>query len=520
MHAPAATGWIFRSYSQVLGDSFAWGLNDRSPWHEQVSSLMRGKLEAGLLYTVIPQPSNLQRHGEKPITMQLLVPFQFDLPDVLLLVVENQLVVPFEANAIICHRPCTAFSVFDLLGFGHWCDASHLCLVTYAHGDCSATFSDMDQLLIPTASRVYLSVKQKSRTPCVPQSAIGQASHQARRIADSITGPGGGDYQRIFKSARRILMHESRWSEETSDDSATLIEISGSRNPQVRTKSDVTHRPSLPTGPEKDDHSLMQYPVNPNSIQVADSDMGSSSTGTRHPTMSVSSASSGPPIMPLQHPSDIAWHEAWQQARRHIAEYSQAEARRQLGPNPFVHLLIRRGDDTRSIGTDCPDWLLDLRQPLHHFTRWCQQYCRTFDDRLTRAIPVCGELYQNVTTIIVVEQLPAGRVPIVVQVQTVQTNEVRFCVYEAVAIERIAGITQDVQRSIVVRNMLAGAQRLVIMHHGRRVQGREDVRFVPGSVLQVRVIPPGHPEVNSTGEPVSSLAMRIQRCLLGIYIYK
>ena len=63
------------------------------------------------------------------------------------------------------------------------------------------------------------------------------------------------------------------------------------------------------------------------------------------------------------------------------------------------------------------------------------------------------------------------------------------------------------QRNIVVRNMLARPVELVISHNGRRVQGGEDVHFVPGSILQVTGVLTGNPPVvaDSTGEPASSL---------------
>ena len=43
------TGWLFRDFQQRIGTHFDWGVSSRSPWHEQVASLLHGSgLESGL----------------------------------------------------------------------------------------------------------------------------------------------------------------------------------------------------------------------------------------------------------------------------------------------------------------------------------------------------------------------------------------------------------------------------------------------------------------------------------------
>ena len=173
--------------------------------------------------------------------------------------------------------------------------------------------------------------------------------------------------------------------------------------------------------------------------------------------------------------------------------------RRQVGPNQFVHLLVCQAGRTRSTGVDCPDWILQERQPLHLFTNWCQQFTFPFDVRYTRIFPIVDELFQNIPSIVVVDNVPIGRCPLIVHV----TSEAQpiFCVYDAAEVERVASVLHWLARHVVLLH------RVSMTLNGRRVEGGDDVPIRAGDVLRLRVIPRIEEilQVDSTTEPVLSL---------------
>lgn len=158
-------GWFFRTYDQSLGNEFAWGLSARSLWHEQIISLLwAAGLEQAIMYTVIPQPVAYSLQGTDATTMQVLVPFQYEPPNLLVLVVDHSFATPSTTVAILCHQPCTVYSVFVIIGLSKWCDLEHQCTATFRHGACTSSFHDLEQLRIPTASRIVQKTSSKMHT--------------------------------------------------------------------------------------------------------------------------------------------------------------------------------------------------------------------------------------------------------------------------------------------------------------------------------------------------------------------
>lgn len=162
----------------------------------------------------------------------------------------------------------------------------------------------------------------------------------------------------------------------------------------------------------------------------------------------------------------------------------------------MYNLLVCQEGRTRSIGTDCPDWILQEHQPLHLFTNWRQQFAFVFDVRFTRAFPIVAELFQNVPSIVVIDHMPAGQCPLIVHVAS--STQPIFCVYEAVEVERIASVLYWLNRHVMLLN------RVSLTFNGRRVRGGDDVPVRSGDVLRIRVIPRIE-ELISTTEPTLSL---------------
>lgn len=435
-------GWFFRSYDQITGSEFAWGISDRSPWHEQFSNLLRATgIDQAIMHTVTPQPAVLSLQGTAAITLQLMAPYQFKPSNLLMLVIERSFTTPPTTAAILCHQPCTVYGVFVIVGLSKWCGLEHQCTATFPHGACSRIFHDLEQLRVPTASRIILSSIKKSPDTCRSQTSTEKISQAAKRIADTVLSPGDSRHQRVFKSARRILLH--RTGHQTENDAS----------------------------------SFMQRPA----PDVRGEEVTSSDQSRNEATMTISDTSSGPPPVVLQPNRDVAWHDCWQAVRRHVTEYSRAVGRRQLGLNQYVHLLICQAGRTRSIGSDCPDWLLQEDQPLHLFTNWCQHLTFAFDARYTRAFPATTELFQNVPSFVVIDHVPSDRAPLIVHITSSEAPI--SCIYEAAAIERVANVLYWLNRYVMV------LRRIAMTLNGRRVNGGDDVPVRPGDVLRIRVVP-------------------------------
>lgn len=203
-------------------------------------------------------------------------------------------------------------------------------------------------------------------------------------------------------------------------------------------------------------------------------------------TEAVSEISSRPPPVGTRPNEDSDWLHSWQRARGAVTAYARAEGRRQLGRNPFVHLLICRQGDTTSAGVDCPDWILDTDRPVHLFSNWCQQFAFPFDVRYI------------IPSIVLVDYVPTGHCPLIIQVAQARSA---FCVYDVIQIERVAGIIHWVTRRLMLPDHCS------ITFNDRRVEGGDDIRIQPGDVLSIRSLT-GIAVINpadSTAEPTTSL---------------
>ena len=217
-------GWLFRTYGQLFGSEFAWGISAHGLWHEQLSSLIRAAgFEQATMYTVIPQPVVYSLQGPDVTALQVVVPFQSERPNLLLLVVEYNLQSTSTTTAILCHQPCTVYSVFAILELGTWCDLEHQCTATFRHGTCMSAFHDPETLQVPTASRIILSSVKRPTSECTQQDRLGRATRAAKRIADMLSPMTDHRHQRVFKSAKRVLLHVP--AQQIEHDGSSLMQI-------------------------------------------------------------------------------------------------------------------------------------------------------------------------------------------------------------------------------------------------------------------------------------------------------
>ena len=476
-------GWLFKDYNQNEGSGFAWGISAGRPWHEQVSHLLKGSgLKEGLSFTVIPQPEDFALDSGEPATMQLIAPFRFEMPPVLPLVVEYAIDAPMNRRAVICQKPCTAFSVFHLIGLHAWCGVDHHCGVFFRHGLCSMYFQDVEILRVPAASRVVLSVTNRYSRRCMQQDPRNHVHRTAIQIANRLHLPGTPDHHLAFKRAREVLLSQPLESE-TDVDVASMVQ-----------SLSISEEPS-------DEVSHMQRPFGPAPSVRTDSSHSTDPTHNSVPAGSeaVSSLSSQPPPMGGQLNREYDWLPSWQRVRRHLTDYSTATGRRMMAGDLCMHLIVCRQGMTSHHGLACPERFLTADCPIDHLIRYIQHFAFPFDLRCTRAFPLTVEIYQNIPSAIVIDVLPPDRRPLIAQVT--REGQVALFVYLAAPIERVASILRWLNRQIII---LTPFETFL---NRQRVQGQDDVPLYAGDVLRilVRTRRELHWPVNSTEEPVESL---------------
>ena len=229
--------------------------------------------------------------------------------------------------------------------------------------------------------------------------------------------------------------------------------------------------------------------------QQAGSDEASQSAG---PTIAISEVSSQPPPVGPQPHMDVSWHHSWHRVRSFVAEYMRTISGRHIGGNPIVQLIACENGISSSIDAVCPTGILNPDCPIHHCTDWCQQQTFTFDSRFTRAFPSAVEVFQNIPTVVITDQVPNQHCPLIVHIAHAQPI---FCVYVAITIERVAGILQWIHWNVVE------LEHFTLTFNGRRILGGDDIFIQPGDMLRIR--PVTEDEIlnptSSTEEPTFNL---------------
>ena len=488
-------GWLFRDFRQQEGSPFAWGIGPRAPWHEQISHPLRGSgIAEGLAFTVIPQPPELSLTNAQPATMQIITPFQFEMPTTLTLVLEYAFDSPPVRRAVLCHPPCTVYTVFVLLGLDGWCDNRHHCGASFRHGKCGMYFQDLDVIRVPTASSLTLVLTNKARRCCADTDSTQRTIQTAMQIANRLHTPGTPSHHHAFKSAREVLMHQPADNSDEGD-SSVMMQAEPSQEDTATSSQgkmlDYIHQAKW------DEIAFMQRPGVPEVRQGSASSESFPSTVEAAGTDAVSSLSSAPLQVGPQPNREYDWMQSWQHVRRSVSDYCQAVGRRTMAGELFIHLVICRQDESTVHGISCPDHLLTASSPIHHFVQYLQHFAFPFDIEYTRAFPATVEVHQNVPSIVMIDAMERNRRPMIVQLVTVLESQV--FVYQAAPIERIAGIVWCLRQRVVILTPIEAFLNNV------RVFGGDDMPIYAGDVFGVRVLSQHELNlpINSTGEPTN-----------------
>ena len=216
-------------------------------------------------------------------------------------------------------------------------------------------------------------------------------------------------------------------------------------------------------------------------------------------TAAGSSYGSLPPPMTAGVNHDFDWITTWGRVRSHITLYARAPDRPAQLASLRVHLLSEQQGQTASTDAQCPTGLLHEHAPICWFSAWCETICFAFTDESTRAFPVLHELIQNTPSILVVQTLWPGQVPLVVLLSDQVTP--LYYVYHAFPYERVAGLIDWLEQQIQL--MLP----YTLTYRGHRVESGHDIPISAGEVLFVnsQTWQEHHDPLPITAEPEDSL---------------
>ena len=443
------SGWLFQTSDQVFGRPYVWGLHDATSWSKQLSSLARG-LQIGdvILYSVIPPLPDVIGTQRQHVT-QLLVPYANFRHAPLLLVVEHALHPPRVRRAVHCIEPCFVDRLFRLLGLAEWCDDEHVCTVTFVHGVCRRDFFDHDVIVLPMASLVRLTVQNRPLRVCETERRHSVSDHRdvARHVASMVHPIGSSAYRRTVGQALGVLQHASG-SDAGEIDDHMLMQV---------------HMASSSSGAEQErvesaEQSSTESPGPPSSWPIV-----------------VSSASSGPPALHPVCNHEYDWVLTWGRVRRCLTEYDRHWPRRVQPNTVLVNIIAYHAGGTDRFEGLCPNWMLTEECSICLLSDWFQEMTFPLFREYSRAFPTQVELIQNTPTIMVVQEMPADRVPIVIQLYA--TDLVLHHIYMAFQFERIACIEDWIQQ----RTRLFRPYDMTL--DGQLVHGYQDVRLSPGSVI-------------------------------------
>lgn len=208
-----------------------------------------------------------------------------------------------------------------------------------------------------------------------------------------------------------------------------------------------------------------------------DSDAAPSTLSTR--TMIASAHSDGPPLYGPSRNLDYDWLQTWSNVRRCLTEYDRNFPLRIQPDTVFVHILGYHVEgDMRTSGV-CPNWLLTSSRPVCLLADWFQEITFQLYWEYSRAFPLQEEVYQNTPSILVIQELISGQIPIVIQIR--RTGRIQHFVYLAFRFERVSAMLNWVEQQTRIDRPYEA------FLEGRRVFGHQDVPLRPGTVLQLRL---------------------------------
>ena len=208
---------------------------------------------------------------------------------------------------------------------------------------------------------------------------------------------------------------------------------------------------------------------------------------TRSPEITVSLASSGPP--PVDRPLHFTNLEAnICEVRRFLLGYWRGLPWRSTPQHLLVHCMAFTGQATRTQEVQCPVETFLAPYPFRDLESWCQVQGQPMNVDHFRVFPLAYEIYQNIPSLLMVENCRGMDVPIAVRYES--PEHVLLLTYVATQSLQVHNIIQWVGLHADINYDLEIARNGVLVHQYRMIT------FRPGDLLLIRA----HPYDGSTTE--------------------
>ena len=193
----------------------------------------------------------------------------------------------------------------------------------------------------------------------------------------------------------------------------------------------------------------------------------------------ISSLSGGPPLIPGYMRHDLTSREAFDNVRRYLFEYWQTRPWHATEDALLVS-LINFDDSTRSATKYCT---METLSSAEYFQQWCRYICREVHMWCAGIVAALAQPYNNVPTILIVEDLQGTVAPAIVQ--TVSWDEPVFLTYLQTQTVRMMEIW------IWTRDRLLIEHDIEIELNGRLVRYDEEVQPLAGNFIRITILPEG-----------------------------
>ena len=219
-------------------------------------------------------------------------------------------------------------------------------------------------------------------------------------------------------------------------------------------------------------------------------------------SMQASTLSSGPPPLHQADAHYISHEDAVGRTRDALLGYWQGQPWFSTNDGLYVHCVSFRRGETVSFAVLCPASILEDLRALDHFSDFCDRLCRPVEYSHSRVFPAQVEIYQNVPSIVLVDECRGVDAPTIVLIaRHDEPEEPRILVFVATQTIPVSFLLTWIETHVDL------VHDFVLEHNGNAVQATQMITFAPGDVFIVRTVPANRIPDTSTSQgnhPASS----------------
>ena len=177
---------------------------------------------------------------------------------------------------------------------------------------------------------------------------------------------------------------------------------------------------------------------------------------------------------------DLTSREAFDNVRRYLVEYWQTRPWHATEDSLLVHSLINFADSTRSVLEHCS---VETLLSTDYFQQWCRYICREAHMWCAGIVAALAQPYNNVPTILIVEDLQGTVAPAIVQ--AVSWDAPVFLTYLQTQTVRMMEIWTWARDRLLIEHDIE------IELNGRLVRYDEEVQPLAGNFIRITILPEG-----------------------------